>query len=112
MEYVIALLKALLLTLAVEIPVCLLMGIRKKGLLVVVLANVMTNPAVNVLYWLAAAYTALPAVAVIAVLEVSAVVVEWIVYRLLTDAKRPLLVSLVANAVSFGTGLIITQLIP
>ena len=111
MEYVIALFTALLLTLAVEIPVCLLMGIRKKGLWIVLLANVMTNPAVNVLFWLCAAYTALPTVAVIAVLEVSAVVAEWLVYRLLTDVKRPFLVSLVANAVSFGTGLIITKIL-
>lgn len=111
MEYLISLSLALALTLAVEVPVCMLMGLRKKELLIVLLANVMTNPAVNVLYLLGRTYTPLPVVAVIAILEISAVVVEWIVYRLLTDARRPFLVSLVANAVSYGTGLIITTII-
>ncbi len=111
MEYLISLSSALLLTLAVEVPVCMLMGLRKKELLIVLLANVMTNPAVNVLYLLGKLYTPLPVFAVIAVLEVAAVVVEWIVYRLLTEARRPFLVSLVANAVSYGTGLIITTFI-
>ena len=108
MEYLISLSAALLLTLAIEIPVCLLMGIRKKGLWIVLLANVMTNPAVNVLCLLGKRYTPLPVFAVIAVLEIAAVVVEWIVYRLLTDARRPFLVSLVANAVSYGVGLLLT----
>ena len=111
MEYLNALLKALLLTLLIEIPVCLLMGMRKKELLIVLLVNVMTNPAVNVLYLLGTAYTPLPAFVIVAVLEVSAVIAEWIVYRLLTDVKRPFLVSLVANTVSCGTGLLLTTII-
>lgn len=109
MPYPVSLVLALLLTIVLEMPVCLLLGLRKKELFIVLLVNVMTNPAVNVLYLLAGLYTRIPRVVVIAVLEVSAVIAEWIVYRLLTEAKRPLLISLAANAVSFGVGLLITN---
>ena len=37
----------------------------------------------------------------------AAVVTEWLIYRSATDAKRPFLVSLTANAASYGAGLLI-----
>ena len=104
------LLLALLLTEAIEIPVCLLFGLRKKDLIVALLANLLTNPAVNVLYLLAALYTPLPNV-LIALLEIGVVVTEWLLYRSLTDAKHPFWTSLAANAVSYGAGLILTTLL-
>lgn len=111
MPYPIALVCALLLTVAIETAVCLLWKMRGKELLIVLLANVMTNPAVNVLYLLALLYTPLPKVLVISVLESAAVVSEWLVYRSLTEVKRPFLVSLTANAVSFGAGLLIPYIL-
>ena len=108
MPYPLTLLVALLLTVAIEIPVCLLWKMRGRDLLFVLLANVMTNPAVNVLYAILCLKTALPQAAVIAALEIAAVIAEWIVYRYATDAKRPFLISLTANAASFGAGLILT----
>lgn len=108
MPYPLKLVLALLMTEAIEVPVCLLMGLRRKELLIVLLANLLTNPAVNVLYLLAGLYTPLPEVLVIAVLEIAAVVTEWLIYRSLTESKRPFLVSFVANAVSYGVGLLIT----
>ena len=111
MPYPVTLLLALLLTEAIEIPVCLLFGLRKKELLVVLLANLLTNPAVNVLYLLATLCTPLPRVLVIAVLEVSAVVTEWLIYRSLTEAKHPFRMSLAANAVSYGVGLLLTTFV-
>ena len=107
MSYPLSLVLALLMTEAIEIPVCLLWGMRGRDLLFVVLANVLTNPLLNVLYAIAYLYTPIPH-AVLAVLEISAVAAEWIVYRRATGAKHPFLASLTANAASFGIGLLIT----
>ncbi len=108
MSWPLSLVLALLLTEAIEIPVCLLWGMRGRDLLFVLLANLLTNPVVNVLYALAYLYTPIPRAVSIAVLEIAAVVTEWLVYRSATDAKRPFLVSLTANAASYGAGLLIT----
>lgn len=108
MTYPLTLLLALLLTEAIEIPVCLLWGMRRRDLVFAVLANVLTNPAVNVLYAVLCLYTPVPPAVSLAVLETAAMVVEWIVYRSATGAKRPFLISLTANAASFGVGLLIT----
>lgn len=111
MSYPLSLVLALLLTEAIEIPVCLLWGMRRRDLLFVLLANVLTNPLLNVLYAVSSLYTRIPPAAALAVLESAAVAAEWIVYRSATDAKRPFLVSLTANAASFGAGLLITTFI-
>jgi len=111
MSYPLSLLLALLLTEAIEVSVCLLWGMRKRDLLFVLLANVLTNPLVNVLYAIARLKTPLPPALMIAALEVSAVAAEWLVYRYAAAAKRPFLVSLTANAASFGAGLLISTLI-
>ena len=111
MPYPLTLVLALLMTEAIEIPVCLLFHMRGRDLLFVVLANVLTNPLLNVLYAIACLYTPIPRAAALAVLEPAAVIVEWVVYRSATDAKRPFLASLTANAASFGLGLLITTFI-
>ena len=111
MSYPLALVLALLLTEAIELSVCLLWGMRGRNLVFVVLANVLTNPLVNVLYALACLYTPIPRAVSLAVLEIAAVLAEWLVYRAATDAKRPFLVSLTANAASFAAGLLITTLL-
>ena len=107
-SYPLMLVLALLLTEAIELPVCLLFGMRGRDLIFVLLANVLTNPLVNVLYAIACLYTPIPPAAALAVLESAAVLAEWRVYRFATGAKRPFLISLTANAVSFGLGLLIT----
>ena len=111
MSYPLSLMLALLLTEAIEIPVCLLFHMRGRDLIFVLLANVLTNPLLNVLYALTRLYTAVPPAVSLAVLEGAAVTAEWLVYRSATDAKRPLVVSLTANAASFGLGLLITSLL-
>ncbi len=107
MSWPLSLVLALLLTEAIELPICLLWGMRGRDLIFVLLANLLTNPIVNVLYALASLYTPIPRVASIAVLEIAVVVTEWLIYRSATDAKRPFLVSLTANAASYGAGLLI-----
>ena len=111
MPYPLKLVLALLLTEAIEVPVAVLFGMRGKDLLIVLLANVMTNPLVNALLLLGVSVTDLPYVPMLAALEIAAVAAEWFVYRSLTDAKRPFLISLAANAASFGAGLLITIII-
>ena len=111
MSYPLSLLLALLMTEAIEIPVCILWGMRGRDLVFVLLANVLTNPLLNVLYAISCLYTPIPPAVSLAVLEISAVVAEWIVYRSATQAKRPFLASLSANAASFGLGLLITTFI-
>lgn len=108
MSWPLSLVLTLLLTEAIELPVCRLWGMRGRDLVFVLLANLLTNPVVNVLYALAYLYTPIPRVLAIAMLEIAAVLVEWFVYRYATGAKRPFLVSLTANTASFGAGLLIT----
>ena len=111
MRYALSLVGVLLLTEAIELPIARLLGVKGRDLVTVALANVMTNPAVNVLYAAAVVFTRLPDAAVIAVLECAAVTAEWIVYRTATDARRPFLVSLVCNAASFCAGLLLYHII-
>lgn len=82
-----------------------------KSLFINLLANVLTNPMVCSLYYLAKYGFGLSGAhiwAVTAVLEISAVLAEWRVYKACTDIKRPFLFSLCANCFSYFTGLLLT----
>jgi len=100
------------LTLALEEGFALLCGIRhKKDLLLVCLVNIMTNPAVVLCYHLAGIYTSWSPVLVIAILEVSAFVVEGLYYKAYAvSIGHPFRFSALANAFSFGIGLVINRL--
>ena len=104
-----ALALSLLLTLVLETGFFLLTGKRnKKDLLLVVLVNVVTNPVVVLLYWLAAMYTGWNLAIVIIPLELFAVLVEGFYYRKYgQDFSRPLLFSVSANVFSFGVGFLL-----
>lgn len=106
-----ALLISLLLTEIIELPILFFLGFRGKELAVGLLANIATNPAVVFLHALAGAYTRIPEWLVILVLEVSAVLAEALIYKKATGRKRPLLVSFIANAVSYSVGLCITTFV-
>ena len=106
-----ALILSLLLTELIELPVLFLLGFRGRELIRAALANVVTNPAVVFLHALAGIYLSLPEWSVILVLEVSAVLVEALIYLKATDRRRPLVDSLIANAVSYFSGLILTTFI-
>lgn len=93
------------LTLVFELAVALCWGLRRRDLLLCVLVNVMTNPAVVLLHFM------FPAPLVTALLELGAVGAEGFCYRRFGErVRRPWLFSLVANGCSFGLGLIIGQL--
>lgn len=110
------LLPAFAVTVAAEAVAAGLLGFRTpRELGVVVIANLATNPAVNLLVSGVMALTrthtlAHPVVgAALITLEMLAVLAEWRIYhRMLPDQRRQaLVVSVVANAASFAVGLIV-----
>ncbi|NCB63459.1 MAG: hypothetical protein EOM52_07565 [Clostridia bacterium] len=89
----------LALTLALELLVALLWGLRRRDLLLCVLANVLTNPAVNL------AYLLVPTAWTVLFAECAAVGAEACCYRFCGEGiRRPLLLSLAANTLSFCVG--------
>jgi len=108
----IALAISLAMTLVLESGFFLLTGKRnKKDLLLVLLVNVLTNPAVVLLYWLAVAYSGFNWIITIAVLEVLAVLTEGYIYkRHGQDFKRPYGFSLFANMFSYCTGVLLQMM--
>ena len=115
MEILISFAVSLGLTLLIELSLAALFKVRtKRGLLIVLLANVLTNPAVVFLCiairpFLGKFY--LP----FQLLAEAAVFVEGCVYRQfqadLRASLRPFLLSLVLNACSYGAGLVLNFLL-
>lgn len=101
------------LTLLLEVPFAWAWGLRDRhNLTVVVLVNVLTNPAVVLLNFLLAACTDWPWPAVQLPLEALAVGVEAVCYRSCgKDVRRPTLLSLCANGFSYGVGLLLNALL-
>ena len=96
-----ALIVSLALTLVLEMVFALVWGVRKKGLLIVALMNLLTNPAVVTLHFLCVnwlGWTVLPVVA----LELAAMVVEGFCCR--GVVKRPWLFAVLVNLFSFTIG--------
>ena len=69
-------LTALFLTLAFELLFAWVWGVRKHGLLLVILMNILTNPAVNLLHYFAVYLLGWPAFWVILTLEAAVVITE------------------------------------
>lgn len=92
------------LTLLLELPVAYCWGLRSRhDLTVAVLVNVLTNPAVVLLNGL---LSATPWWAVQLPLEAAAIAVEGFCYRHCGEnIRRPYLLSLCANCISYGAGL-------
>lgn len=108
-ELILALAFSLAATVLLEACFFLLTGKRnKKDLLLVILVNVLTNPPVVLLFWLAALHTSINGWIIKAPLEILAVLIEAFYYkRYARDIKRPFLFSLAANAFSFTAGVLI-----
>ena len=106
---------SLVLTIVFELAFALICGIRRrKNLLLCVLVNVLTNPIVTCTYYYFKYYLhALPPfmTALTAVLEISAVLAEWLVYKYVSDIKNPFAFSLGINCFSYFTGLAINMII-
>ena len=88
---------SLLLTLAIELPIAYLWGLRRRELLTVAVANVMTNPlAVALHLW---GIPQLP-------IELGVVLLEGAAYSLHFE-KKPVLLAIISNALSWGIGILI-----
>lgn len=97
------------LTLLLELPVAYYWGLRSRhDLTVAVLVNVLTNPAVVLLNGL---LSATPWWAVQLPLEAAAIAVEGFCYRHCGEnIRRPYLISLCANCISYGAGLVLNAI--
>ena len=104
---------SLALTIIIEAGLFWALGKRnRRDLLLLTLVNVLTNPVVVASYWLVVYYTDWGREAAKLILESFAVVTEGLYYRRYgQEFKRPLLFSLAANVLSFGTGIIIQLLL-
>ena len=92
------------LTLAIELPVAALWGLRRRELLLCALVNLLTNPVVVALHYLFPAWWATP------LLECAAWAVEGLYYRRYAPgASHPWLLSLSANGCSFALGLVLNR---
>ena len=89
------------LTLLIELPIAYGWGLRGQELLTVLVANVMTNPLAVALH-----LCGIPQVPI----ELGVVLAEGFAYRLHFD-KRPLSLAIVSNAVSWGIGLVLNQIL-
>ena len=85
------------LTLAIELPIAYLWGLRRREMLTVAVANVMTNPLAVALH-----LSGIPQIPI----ELGVVIAEGIAYSLHFE-KRPWRLAIVSNAVSWGIGLIL-----
>ena len=83
------------LTLLLELPIAYGWGLRRGQLATVLAANLMTNPLAVALY-----LTGIPQVPI----ELGVVLAEGFAYSLHFD-KRPWLLALISNAVSWGIGI-------
>ncbi len=84
------------LTLLIELPIAYGWGLRRRQLVTVLAANLMTNPLAVALH-----LTGIPQVPI----ELGVVLAEGFAYSLHFD-KRPWLLALISNAVSWGIGFI------
>jgi len=84
----------------------------RKDLLLVVMVNILTNPVVVLIYWLAVVRAGWNMIMVLAPLEVSAVLIEGYYYKKYGRCfKRPYFFSLFANAFSYFSGLLLQMFI-
>lgn len=112
-----SLLRSLLLTLAIELLLAAALKVRgAKDVLVIALANILTNPIVNYCYYWAiylfsrhSVYT----IAILLALEVFAVFAEFLIFRYLLSYDRigKLKLSLILNGASFLFGVVLTVIL-
>ena len=102
---------ALALTIAIEVTAaCLLFGLRtRRELLVVALAQVVTNPAVELTSLAVRWHPLLPIASLpwcmVIGAELAALTIEALLYRITEVSERPWLLAATLNALSFGLGL-------
>ena len=115
MKAIITLLSALLLTLAIEVPLGALLIKRKDSLIPLILINVLTNPALNLALTILFALTQNISLYWIAVVigEIAVFIGEGFLIRSLCNLslKRAIIISTVINAISLILGSAILTLV-
>lgn len=108
-----AALRSLAVTIVLELFACFLCGIRDiRRLELIVLANVATNPVVSVFGNIVPIFIGFKAgFMFLLLLEILAWLLEgWIYAKRMSDLVHPFRLSLLANGISFGTGLVLNAL--
>ena len=89
------------LTLLLELPIAYFWGLRKRQLLTVFAANLMTNPLAVALH-----LTGIPQLPI----EIGVVIAEGFAYSKHFE-KRPWLLAIISNALSWGIGILIQSIL-
>ena len=97
-----SLLISLGLTLLLELGFALVWGVRKKGLILVLLMNILTNPVVVFLYTISVSVLGWTGFLPVLILELAAIVVEGFCCR--GFIQKPWLFVLCVNCFSYFTG--------
>ena len=108
-DFVWTLLISLGITIILELAFTLIFQIRgSSDLILVIVVNIITNPAVVLINYLLLKRTNLSQLLVVLTLEAAAILVEALYYRRYGEKiKRPFLFSLGANAFSYSIGLVL-----
>ena len=110
---IVSLVVSLAMTLVLEVGFFLIVRsikgkLDKKDLLLVIMVNILTNPAVVLLYWLSILYTAVNYAIITVPLEIFAMLIEGYIYKKYGGFfKYPYAFSFGANVFSFGIGLLL-----
>lgn len=105
--------RALLLTIAFELPLGFLFTYERtrREVAVISLAQVVTNPSVQLVCMFTGWHPSLPLLSApwvsLLLAEVAVCAIEALLYRLADITSRPLTMSAVLNASSFGLGLVL-----
>ena len=109
MSFALPLLYSLVLTLLAEISFGLVLQLNKRQLSVVILMNIMTNPAANILYRFLLETTELHKYLLVLLLEAAVIAAEYFCCRGMM--KGPLLFVLGCNFCSYMFGMIVQMII-
>ena len=97
-----SLLISLLLTLVLELLFALIWGIRKRGLILIILMNILTNPAVVLLHFFCTVFLGWMGFLPVLILELAAIVVEGFCCRGMI--RKPWLFAFCINLFSYSIG--------
>jgi len=96
------------LTVLLELVIAKIFRLNGKDTALTVVANLLTNPAVNAAYHIASGILPICGIWIKLPLEAAAVIAEWQVYKRFGDKiDKPFMLSLSANCFSFTVGVLL-----
>ena len=97
-----SLLISLILTLLLELLFALIWGVRKRGLILIILMNILTNPAVVLLHFFCTVFLGWTGFLPVLILELAAIVVEG--FCCCGMIRKPWLFAFCINLFSYSIG--------